>query len=512
MKKDKMLSSESIRGSRASLIESFGVYGLYGYRSITLDSAYAATVLIARNGTGKTTLLGVLDAFLRLQFSRLRNLEFAEIRCKIRNHGQELVLRHEDVIEFLQVPNDGDFQKLASRANIIPAKLFSFLTEDMIPRPQKSYSYGNSEVYDAIWNSVNYNFSEARSICDKLRQDLYRRHPNIELIWNVITSALDGHEIVYLPTYRRIELALTDEETPLHRKKNKPLFNVASGSLYTGDIQFGLSDISERLSELNHQIILESNNGYRSISANIINDLIDGSFDSQEEVAHDLPTEDELKLFFERLEQGRRMGPYPPVSIPNIGKIYSENSASESSSKFLKYFLGQLSTVIATSKALEAPVDGFVENCNKYLLSPEPSTQRSNYSASIGVAGKKLQLNRRDLRVYVTSVPGGRKISLDALSSGEKQMISLFARLYLYPNKKIVLIDEPELSLSIDWQRQILVDVLNSPSCEQVIAITHSPFIFDNDLDPFAKSLIVREEVSGLSINSAPNDEDQLDV
>jgi predicted ATP-binding protein involved in virulence len=71
-------------------------------------------------------------------------------------------------------------------------------------------------------------------------------------------------------------------------------------------------------------------------------------------------------------------------------------------------------------------------------------------------------------------------------------MISLFARLYLYPGPKIVLIDEPELSLSLDWQRQILPDVLRAPTCQQIIAITHSPFIFDNELEPFAGSLRLR--------------------
>lgn len=78
---------------------------------------------------------------------------------------------------------------------------------------------------------------------------------------------------------------------------------------------------------------------------------------------------------------------------------------------------------------------------------------------------------------------------MDALSSGEKQMVSLFARLYLYPKQKLVLIDEPELSLSIDWQQKILPDIVNAQLCRQVIAITHSPFIFDNELDAFATPL-----------------------
>ena len=73
-------------------------------------------------------------------------------------------------------------------------------------------------------------------------------------------------------------------------------------------------------------------------------------------------------------------------------------------------------------------------------------------------------------------------------------MISLFAKLFLYSRQKIVLIDEPELSLSIDWQSHILVDVLNAPLCRQVIAITHSPFVFDNELDPFARPIQVNDD------------------
>ena len=75
------------------------------------------------------------------------------------------------------------------------------------------------------------------------------------------------------------------------------------------------------------------------------------------------------------------------------------------------------------------------------------------------------------------------------LSSGEKQIISILARMILEPTKKyLVLIDEPELSLSIEWQKRFLLDIVKGQSCHQLIAITHSPFIFDNDLKSFAGS------------------------
>lgn len=96
----------------------------------SLSSEYAATILIARNGTGKTTLLGALDAFLRMRFSRLRNLEFSEIRCKFRDERDPLILHQSDVSDFLQLPSSGDLTKLASRANIEPNILFNFIIDE----------------------------------------------------------------------------------------------------------------------------------------------------------------------------------------------------------------------------------------------------------------------------------------------------------------------------------------------------------------------------------------------
>lgn len=74
-------------------------------------------------------------------------------------------------------------------------------------------------------------------------------------------------------------------------------------------------------------------------------------------------------------------------------------------------------------------------------------------------------------------------MALKNLSSGEKQIVGLFSKLYLDNTHGLfVFIDEPELSLSIDWQRRLLPDVIASDNCKGLFAVTHSPFIFDNDL------------------------------
>ena len=485
-----------LRGAEPSLIERFGIEGLYGYRSISLESEHAATILIAKNGTGKTTLLGALDAFLRMQLSRLRNLEFTEIRCKLRGEDEDLVLTHNDVIDFLQVPTDGEIIRLASRADVDPAALFNFLVEEWNGKEEyKSFPHEN-KVFSSLISALNYDQREVILTIEKTRASLMERQTTVSSIFSKLEKALAGFEIVYLPTYRRVELALRGDPREAPHRRRRPKFNVATGSLFTGEIQFGLTDISERLSQLNQQIVVDSNSGYRKISANIINELLDGTFNNTIDPAPDVPSPEELKLFFERLERGRRQGPYIPVSVPNLEKIYSGEGVPASSSKFLNYFLTKLATVIRSTKDVELPVDGFIGNCNKYLSSSEPSTSINPLANERRGDGKALRLNRSNLHVHVESVPEGRRISLDALSSGEKQMISLFAKMFLYPGRKIVLIDEPELSLSIDWQREILVDVLSAPLCTQLIAITHSPFVFDNELDPFARALKVGRMVS----------------
>jgi predicted ATPase len=501
-------SRAAIRGEEPSLIESFGIRGLYGYRTISLASEYAATILIARNGTGKTTLLGALDAFLRLQFTRLRNLEFTEIFCKLRGVGYELVLTNEDLVEFLTIPKDGEVSRLASRVSRTVEEIFSFLMIDY-RSALREFSHTNSEeVAGAILSTCGWDTHKAIEMCKAAYEVLFTRSAVIEQLSLTIREALEDYEIVYLPTYRRVELALSDElETRPTRRRKRPRFSVAVGSLHTGDIQFGLSDISDRLLDLHRSIILRSNRGYREISENIIHELING-FDVKE--SSPIPSQSDLRLFFARLESGpRMMSTGYVISAPDFERIYSGEGVPIESRKFLSYFLGKLADVIRITQEIENPVQQFVVSCNKYLSSTEPTTsppiETEHHHRLVAIDAKIMRINRNDLSVFVESIPHNGKINLDALSSGEKQMISLFAKLYLYPKKKIVLIDEPELSLSIDWQRGILVDVLLSPLCEQVIAIMHSPFVFDNSLEPFARSLIlsVNKEMEPLLLPEA---------
>lgn len=68
-------------------------------------------------------------------------------------------------------------------------------------------------------------------------------------------------------------------------------------------------------------------------------------------------------------------------------------------------------------------------------------------------------------------------ISSDILSAGEKQMLS-FLCYNAFNRNMAVFIDEPELSLHVDWQGSLLPTLLEQTTGNQFFVATHSPFIY----------------------------------
>jgi predicted ATP-binding protein involved in virulence len=68
-------------------------------------------------------------------------------------------------------------------------------------------------------------------------------------------------------------------------------------------------------------------------------------------------------------------------------------------------------------------------------------------------------------------------VNSDALSAGEKQMLSFICYNAFHKNS-VIFIDEPELSLHVDWQRKLYSILESQKSGNQFIFATHSPFIY----------------------------------
>lgn len=110
---------------------------------------------------------------------------------------------------------------------------------------------------------------------------------------------------------------------------------------------------------------------------------------------------------------------------------------------------------------ISSKIEIFLSVCNKYL----------NYK-KLFIEGKVVKINFNGQSEY---------LSEDLFSSGEKQIISIFFYLTLSDEKYFVIIDEPEISISMFWQEKFLLDILELNS-SGLLTATHSPFIFKNAL------------------------------
>ena len=75
----------------------------------------------------------------------------------------------------------------------------------------------------------------------------------------------------------------------------------------------------------------------------------------------------------------------------------------------------------------------------------------------------------------------GEELSPYQLSSGEKQMLAILLTVLIEDNQHYVLfMDEPEVSLHIDWQKNLIDMILDLNPNVQIILTTHSPAVIMN--------------------------------
>ncbi|KZB60092.1 hypothetical protein AUQ42_08250 [Thalassospira sp. MCCC 1A02491] len=90
---------------------------------------------------------------------------------------------------------------------------------------------------------------------------------------------------------------------------------------------------------------------------------------------------------------------------------------------------------------------------------------------------KYVQVNR-ECGFQVVSQKSGHEIALSKLSSGEQhQLVMLFELLFEIKEDSLILIDEPEISLHVVWQKKFISDLMKiiEVNSFDVVIATHSP-------------------------------------
>ena len=466
-----MITSEPI-------IESFKLVGVNGYRSIEFKCKHNVKVVSAENGSGKTTLLNALYAILSGKYAALSKLNFSHFIIKLKDMDEMHILKSEvsKIEEGFVEDFKNEYPQLLDSRHLLPS-----FTEAIVGLSLGQLSeFLSSEWYDYAYHTSPYDREELLEICRSFIEEHSHKSDRTDEINSYVESGMAGASVLYLPTYRRIEAEMPSTfkkkgGVPFRRNRGVPTSRRRPSRGWSDDqlINFGLEDVETRLNEISNRIRTDTFDAYTRIGGRTLEELIDAPSNSDSNLP-DFNIE-ELKVVLARL--GKSGG----TVESRVAELIESGDINKPDYAYLRAFLSQLLEVYASGKEQESAIESFVNIINSYW--------KNSFSE------KSFMFNKEAVSADVYNSLNGKQLKLNSLSSGEKQIVSIFARLYLNENKKyIVLIDEPELSLSIDWQRRFLIDILNSPSCEQLVAITHSPFVFDNDLDPYAGSLIVSNE------------------
>ena len=128
-------------------------------------------------------------------------------------------------------------------------------------------------------------------------------------------------------------------------------------------------------------------------------------------------------------------------------------------------------------------VSSYTNNLKEIYSRVDEFTQTVN--DFIKDSGKTLEHDETGELIFrVGNEPIGRDIR--TLSSGEIQLIVIFAHLYFNPETEkanVFIIDEPELSLHVQWQEKFVNSLLKASKATQFIMATHSPTVLIGRVD-----------------------------
>jgi len=139
-------------------------------------------------------------------------------------------------------------------------------------------------------------------------------------------------------------------------------------------------------------------------------------------------------------------------------KTYGKESFEIAEFDIEEIIFGLSNNSIFTKKQLSK----FVNICNKYFVN------------------KKLVVNNLIIKLQINVQPELKDLKSYYFSSGEKQILSLFYYTIFTNKNYFLVIDEPELSVSIIKQDRLIPDLVNT-GLLGFFMCTHSPFVYKNE-------------------------------
>ena len=403
-------------------IQRVEIDGFWGDFRLETDLNEDVNIFIGRNGSGKTTFINFLEASLTADLGLLGSLQFDEIRLLLKNRSRTRKIR------ITRIPETLAYDRLNFRIG-----RHSF----QLPLLPKEMEYRRIKLHPKHVDAIN-----------AVHESLGRL---VKISWLSVHRELLEDE--YRDPYTR---RTVPEKNPVDRR---------------------IDDLVKRFTQYQLQLQSESNKLSDSFRKRVlVSMLYNEEFDR-------FPAEQEAKLDLPSVKAGLRrtytdLGAFDPDVSARIDKHINKLGASIDALKDFQVNRGHLkvddllplSLLKRTQHIVELSTE--IENKKKSIFKPV-----DDYLGILRnfAEDKTFQLNP-DLSGELLVSKGKTRLSLEQLSSGEKQLFILLTEALLQRGRPFVFIaDEPELSLHIEWQKQILsfIKALNPES--QIIVATHAP-------------------------------------
>jgi len=458
-------------------LKKFSIEKIFGRFSIELRFVNNILILVGENGSGKSTALTILYYFLTKQWSRLAEMPFESITALI--DDQKLSITPRQLREGLAHSGrtSGPWEYLRRRVGFVKAEHLSALLAEHSPEywlTSRERILDLSKIYD-VDPDLLFTILE-RGIFERER-DPKKSATQLSKIANDLESKLDC-EILFLPTYRRIERDLKfifpdikiDRDTRTFYRSN------AEKGGFVELVEFGMKDVEAAFTSAMQRLDRDFRADLNTLTGEYLRDVIRGAHNKADYAALIASQPSTVDSIVARMNDAilpshdRRELSLLMTSIRQTGQI-------PKGKEVVAHFLSMLVRIHERQQSREDRVRRLVDLCNSYLT------------------GKHLFFDplQFELRFVLEATSNNKKprpLPPDALSSGEKQIVSLFTHIYLSGRGRyLVIIDEPELSISVEWQRRFLQDIISTELCIGLVAVTHSPFVFENNLSKYAHSM-----------------------
>lgn len=442
-----------------SHITALEIRGFNARGTVRLPFHNGHCIIVGPNGSGKSTALQIVSLALGRQWKQLSGLRFEAITVEFGDRSASLSRR---ACASMTQSSAGASRFGRVYRSLIEADLYeSFQTADL----------NNPAVADRFRSLLPVPMAELRNAQRYARVRHEDKASQAEIA--IFQKLLDDQSVpktLYLPTSRRIEFDISryTERMPeyMRREFSESLRTPSSLDFFEEVLRFGMDDIEGTIAEFERKTRDYSRNRFNKMMSSYLKEMAN----SQSISIHDLRSyeidQDRVDAVLSRIEEGL----LSPEEKSEIGTIVMSMARPQKGGhppfhkRWLAHFFVRLLQVDSDIENLELPIRDLVRSLEKYLLPKKVNYDIESYHFSI-----------RDER--------NDELKLGELSSGEKQLVSLLSILQLSTQDRVnVFIDEPELSLSVPWQADFLPDIANSRSCNQLIAVTHSPFIYENRL------------------------------